>query len=128
MGFREALIEVDGVSQRIDSFLHLPVSVVRKCQLVQHVRRLVVQHDERLVVFRRLLVPSHRGVDVAQQFNRTRRGGVERGGFPQVPERRRELTAPAVGIAPFQVGQHRVALQGQRAAEGLDRPVGLALA
>ena len=51
--------------------------------------------------------------------------GSSAGGLAQVAQRRGQLAAAAVGVAPLQVGEHGIALEGQGAAEGLDRPVGL---
>jgi hypothetical protein len=59
-------------------------------------------------------------VDVAEELARPRRAWIDVGGLAQIPERRFELVAPAVGVAAHQVADHRVALERDGAAEFLD--------
>ena len=63
---------------------------------------------------------AHRGVGIAEEFERPRRGGVECDGFSEVAHRRRKFAALPVGLAAHEARDHRVGLQGQCAAEGLD--------
>ena len=70
-------------------------------------------------------VAAHGHVDVAEQLERASGRRVERGGFAKVAERGAQLAAAAIAVAPLEVRQHRVVLEGERAAEGLDGLVGL---
>jgi hypothetical protein len=65
------------------------------------------------------VVPEQRVIDVAEEFERPRRSGVDRGGVPQVPHRRLQLAPAPVGLPALQVSQHRLAFEGDGAAEGL---------
>ena len=127
MRLRESIVERDGAREGLNGLLRVSVPVVGQCELVEDARRTVVKEDKCLVVLRRARVSSHCSVDVTKQLDRPRRRRIERRGFPQIPKRRSQLAAAPVGVAPLQVGEHRVTLQDQGAAEGLDRPVCLIL-
>ena len=64
-------------------------------------------------------------VGVAELFERPGRRGVDLRRAPQVADRGGELAAAAVGLAALQVADHRVPLEGDGAAEGLDRGPGI---
>ncbi len=125
MSLGEPLVERHGLLQRIDRLVGPAAAVVGERQLVIHARHPVVELDEGQVLLGRALVAAHRGIHVAQELDRARRGRVERRGLTQIPERRVELAPPAVGVAPLQVREHRLVFEREGAAERLDRAVGL---
>ena len=61
-----------------------------------------------------------RDVDVAEEFDRPRRGGVECCRFAKVAQRGIQLATTAIGVAALQVREHRVPLERQGPAERLD--------
>ena len=54
-------------------------------------------------------------------FERAQRAGVELGGAAEVPQRGIELVLGLVDGAALEVRQHRIGLEGDGAAVGLDR-------
>ncbi len=98
----------------------LSCAVARQRQLVENARRSIVELDVRLIVVGGRRKPVAGVVDVAEQLAGPRRARVDIGGLPQVAQGRLELVAAAVGVAAHQVADHRIALERDGAAEGLD--------
>ena len=92
----------------------------RQGQLEPDPRRPFVNHQRRLVPFARPLPALLRGVHVAELLFDARRGRVERPRMAQVAEGRRRITLLTVDLAPPEPGEHRIGLDRDRAAEGLD--------
>ena len=107
-------------------------------ELVEHPGRSVVQLDVCLVAFGGAVVSQERVADVAHQLERPRREGIQFGGLAQVAHggvRRRiefadlpgiprcgiQLVPSPVGLPAFEVAEHRIVLERDRAAERLDR-------
>jgi hypothetical protein len=71
-------------------------------------------------------------VDVAELFLCTGGPWVKFSRRPQITKRGRQrfrqVAAPLVSLAPLQIGEHRPALQGDRAAEVFDGHKGLSVA
>ena len=86
---------------------------------------MIVEAEVRLVAFRGVRVAAQLQVDVAQLFEGARGARIELGGGAEIAQGRRQrlrrIAAALVRLAALQVGQHRAALQGDRAAVGLDR-------
>ncbi len=91
-------------------------------QLVEEGMRTVVEIDVLAVPLRRAVVASHGVADVAEQLVRARRRRVERDGCAEVPRGGFQFSPPPVCLATLEIGRHRLRLQPDGAAEGLDGP------
>jgi hypothetical protein len=101
-------------------------AVVGEGQLVKHLRRAIVDLYVGRIALGRAIVPLQRRENVAELFERPRRGRVETIRGSQIAKRRAQVAFVPVGFAPFEIRQHRVGAESNRAAEGLDGQAGLA--
>ena len=95
-------------------------AVARQRQLVEDAGRAIVEVDVRLIVVGRRRVPVAGVVDVAEELARARRARVDVRRLAQVAQRGLELIAAAIRVAAHQIPDHRVILEGDSPAEGLD--------
>ncbi len=125
MRLGETRVQGDGVAEGGDGRGGVAVAVPTEAQLVQDARcfRVEAQVVEESGFGVRVLAEP--GVDVAELFERTSGRGVEPGGRTQVAQRGGQFTAPAVGLAALQVGQHRVRFPRHGTAERFDGQEGV---
>ena len=120
MGLGEAFVNGERLAHRLVAKRGLSCPVARERQLVQNVRRSIVKLDVGLIVIGGRRKPVAGVVDVTEQLAGPRSARVDIGGPPEVSHGRLELVAAPVGFAAHQVPDHRIALERDRAAEGLD--------
>ena len=115
-----AIVERDGAPNGIESQRRLPLTVAGQRKLVEHPWCAVIDRQVAAIVDGSLLVAAHGGIDVAEQFQRARGCRVDDRGLAEVTKGCRQFAPPPVAVAPFEVRQHGVALERERAAEVLD--------
>ena len=123
--FRHLRGELDQLTKQRDGAGGTPGAMVRKRQLVQDPRCPVIPRHVCGIVPGRLFVATERLRHVTQSLEGAGRLGRERAGSGQVPQRGGQIAPTVVGLAPFQVGEHALALQRDGAAEtprGRGRP------
>ena len=123
--FVKVRVQLDRLLQRRNRARQAPVAARRERQLVENRRGVIVEAEVRLVVFGGIREAPQLEVDVAEFFERAGGARVELRGGAQIAQGRRErfgrIAAALMRLAALQVGEHRAALQRDRAAVGLDR-------
>ena len=122
----EPVVDGERLARRLDRVAGMAGAIVGEGQLVQHLRRAIVDLHVRGVALGRAIVPLQRREDVAELLERPRRGRVEAVRRAQIAKRRSQVALVPVGFAPFEIRQHRIGAEGDRAAERLDGEAGLA--
>ncbi len=125
VGFSESIVERNRAAKRVHGTCGLAVAIVGHGQLVEDARRTVVKPEVTLVFRRGRRVLTERGLHVAEQLDRPGRGRVEKRCLTKVAERSGVVATPAIRVASFQGREHRIRLEGECSAEGLDSLEGL---
>ena len=120
IALREPVVQAHGLPERGHRRSRVPVRVQRESPFVEQARRAVVEAKVGLVTVGGPGELALSEVHVTELFQRARGGAVQHARLPQVANRGGEVSVPAIGLAPFQVAEHRARLQGNGAAERLD--------
>ena len=104
----EPIVQVHGLAERRNGGRGVPVRVQCERQLVEQPRRPVIEPKVGLVAIGGPGEVALGKVDVAELLERASGRSIEDAGLAQVPQRRGEVAVAAVGLAAFQVAEHRI--------------------
>src|SRR4030095_8311240 len=111
----EPVVDGECLASRLDRVGRMTGAIAGEGQFVQHLRRAIVDLYVGGVTLGRAIVPLQGGEDVAELFERSSRSRVESVRGSQIAKRGSQVAFMPVGFAPFEIRQHRVGAEGNRA-------------
>ncbi len=118
--FGEPVVDLERRAQRLDGACGVPGVVPRQRELVEDLRRPIVDPDVVLEPARGPVVPLERVLEIPEDLERPCGRGVELGGHADVFQRRFELSVLAVGLPSLEISEHRARLDSDGNRERLN--------